>query len=130
MGGTCLCGRRTGREDQNGLKPNGGSEIGTSLGAGHYPRTNEYSVGDCYTAADLYSTANRTTKANLYFPATLAHIYSGTYSFTDADRHPDTNSYAQARSAYAHTNTDAGADAHDDSQVSAIHQRNSRTTLK
>ena len=40
MGWAGIRGSRGEREDQNGLKPIGGSEIGTSLGAGHYPRTN------------------------------------------------------------------------------------------
>ena len=80
MGGPCVCRRGQDREDQNGLEPIGGSEIGTSLDTGHYPRTNDFA--DCYTATDLYSTANQHTKAKRCSCASFADI------------HPPTNPYA------------------------------------
>ena len=126
MGGTGCCDRGEDCEDQNGLQPDCGGEIGTSLNAGRYYHTNDFA--DCHTAADLYATANRHTKANLYPSGCIADKYPAAYA--QADSHPhassDRNPHADAN---LYANTDASADAHANRQVSAIHQRNSRTTL-
>ena len=131
MGWAGVRGSRGEREDQNGLKPDGGSEIGTNLDTGLYPRTNDFA--DSLTATDLHSAANRHTKANLYSSPALAHIHPATYGYAQADSRADAGSHCNAHpgadpDAYFHATTNA--DAHADSRVSAIHQRNSRTTLE
>ena len=114
MGGPCVCRRGQDREDQNGLEPIGGSEIGTSLDTGHYPRTNDFT--DCSTATDLYSTANQHTKTNLHSSPCLAHIHLAAYGYPDADSHADAGSNRNAHAdpnSNAHTHTDPRA--HSDS---------------
>ena len=88
MGGACFCRRRKDREDQNGLKPIGGSEIGTSLAAGHCSRANIRTSSQALAIADLASdsVAGRGAISDTHGDArasgitdAVAYAYSDTY---------------------------------------------------
>ena len=106
MGWTGIRGSRGEREDHNGLKPDGGSAIGTSLDTGYYRRTNDFA--DCHSATDLYSTANQHTKPNLYSSPCLAHIHPAAYGYPEAYGHASANFYASSNP-YSYAPADACA---------------------